>query len=123
MRESMEDIFYSRPRLAIVAELLQMEWVSFTDLQTTVGVTRGNLASHLSKLIAAGVVEDDKRILNRRPLTRYRLTRKGRAAFLKHMVQVQQIFEAVAEEYGEAEIAALARSQRNVKKPVLTENT
>jgi DNA-binding PadR family transcriptional regulator len=113
MRETAEDIFYSRLRLAIVAELLQMEWVSFTDLHAATEITRGNLASHLAKLVAAGVVEENKEIVNRRPLTRYRLTKRGRTAFVEHMQQVQRIFEAVTREYGEAK-AASGRRKKDV---------
>ncbi len=119
MREGMDDIFYSRVRLAVVAHLLQTEWVSFTDLQSSAEVTRGNLASHLAKLIASGAIEEDKRIVNQRPLTRYRLTRDGRAAFLEHMTQVQRVFEAVRLEYAEADAAAASgTAMKKIKRAV-----
>lgn len=112
MAELLDDMFFSRVRLVVVAELLQMEWVSFTDLQSSSGATRGNLGSHLAKLVASGVIEEDKRFVGGRPLTRYRLTKPGRAAFLRHMQQVEQVFEAVRREYGEADISAAATAPR-----------
>jgi DNA-binding MarR family transcriptional regulator len=111
MREMAEDIFYSRVRLAVVAELLQMEWVSFTDLHSATEITRGNLASHLAKLVAAGIIEEKKEIINRRPLTRFRMTKRGRTAFVEHMQRVQHIFEAVTLEYSEAKAASRQRKK------------
>jgi predicted ArsR family transcriptional regulator len=105
----MDDIFFSRVRLAIVARLLRAQWVAFTDLQAAADVTRGNLASHISKLIACGALDEDKRIVNGRSLTRYRLTRVGRAAFLQHMRHVQSVFEAVQREYTEADAVESAK--------------
>lgn len=99
--EAMDDIFFSRIRLTIVAELLSMERVSFTDLQTATGATRGNLGSHIAKLVESGVVDEDKRFVERRPLTTYHLTKTGRAALFRHIAQVEGVFAAVRREYGE----------------------
>ncbi len=103
MPDARDDLFFSRVRLVIVAELLQAEWVAFTDLQSSTGATRGNLGSHLGKLVDGGVIEEDKRFLRQRPLTRYRLTKSGRTAFLRHIVQVEQLFVAARREHSEAE--------------------
>jgi DNA-binding transcriptional ArsR family regulator len=88
--------------LTIVAELLQAEWVAFTDLLGSTGATRGNLGSHLGKLVEAGIVDEDKRFVRQRPLTRYRLTKAGRVAFLRHIEDVEALLKAARREYSEA---------------------
>ncbi len=103
MPDGFDDLFFSRIRLVVVAELLQAEWVAFTDLQSLTGATRGNLGSHLAKLVESGVIHEEKRFVRQRPLTRYRLTSAGRAAFLRHVKQVEGLFEAARREYTEAD--------------------
>jgi DNA-binding transcriptional ArsR family regulator len=98
----MDDIFYSRIRLAIVAYLSERDWTSFSDLVELTKATRGNLSAHIEKLRTAGVIEERKAISNRRPLSSYRLTRYGEAAFVKHMREVKALFEAANREYGKA---------------------
>ncbi len=103
MPEALDDLFFSRIRLMVVAELLQAEWVAFSELQSLTGATRGNLGSHLGKLVDGGVIDEEKRFVKQRPLTRYRLTQAGRTAFLRHIHEVEQLFRAARREYGEAE--------------------
>ena len=84
----MDELFLSKVRLAIVAQLLAAEWVTFTELQKSIDVTNGNLGAHLGKLIEAGYVKDQKRF-ERRPQSRYQLTKSGRTAFLGHVAALQ----------------------------------
>src|SRR5215469_8867201 len=78
---NVDDILLSKIRLGIVAELLNSDWVAFSELQRSLDVSQGNLGAHLAKLVDAGYVEEEKTFVNRRPLTRYSLTKIGRAAF------------------------------------------
>ncbi|HTO58145.1 MAG TPA: transcriptional regulator, partial [Pseudomonadales bacterium] len=47
--------------------------------------TQGNLSVHLRKLEEAGYVEIEKGFRERKPLTRVRLTEKGRGAFKTYL--------------------------------------
>ena len=87
----MDELLLSRVRLAVIAELVAVEWATFTDLQKSVKATNGNLSAHLGKLIAGGYVVERKRFVRRRPQTRYRLTEAGRAALLQHVEQLQAL--------------------------------
>ncbi len=89
----MNDIFLSRLRLAIVAELLEVETVSFSDLQRATGATKGNLGAHLAKLAGAGYVAEKRHAAARRPQTLYHLTAPGRAAFLAHIREHVKVLE------------------------------
>lgn len=87
----MDELLLSKIRLGVVAELLNYDWVAFTELVRALETTGGNLGAHLGKLVEAGYVQEEKRFENRRPLTRYRLTQKGRGAFADHVRQLQAL--------------------------------
>jgi predicted ArsR family transcriptional regulator len=86
-----DELFLSRVRLAVVAELVNADWITFSALQNSIDATNGNLGTHLLKLVEAGYVQEEKRFLGRRPQTRYRLTRAGRTAFLRHVEELRAI--------------------------------
>lgn len=89
----MDDLLLSKIRLGIIAELLTAEWIAFSDLQRSLEVTQGNLGAHLSKLVEAGYVDEEKTFVNRRPLTRYRISPHGRSAFVEHVQQLQSLLK------------------------------
>jgi DNA-binding MarR family transcriptional regulator len=90
-----DELFLSRVRLAVVAELLTADWITFSVLQNSIDATNGNLGMHLIKLVEAGYVQEEKRFVGRRPQTRYRLTRAGRVAFLRHVEELRALAEQV----------------------------
>ena len=85
----MDDLLFSRVRLAVIAELVSVEWATFSDLRRSVNTTNGNLSAHLAKLVDGGHVTEQKRFVRRRPQTRYRLTEAGRAALVRHVERLQ----------------------------------
>jgi DNA-binding MarR family transcriptional regulator len=87
----MDELLLSKIRLGAIAELLVVEWVTFAALQRAIGTTNGNLGAHLAKLVEAGYVSEEKSFVDRRPQTRYRLTRTGRGAFTKHVGEMQSL--------------------------------
>ncbi len=102
----MSDTFYSRIRLSIVAELLEADWIAFAELQRATGATKGNLGSHLTRLVAEGILKEEKRLVGGRQQTRYRLTPRGRGAFLEHVAVLEDLLRAARREYGEADRAS-----------------
>ena len=90
----MDELLLSKVRLGVVAELLNFDWIAFSELARSIDVSNGNLGAHLSKLIDAGYVEEEKSFANRRPLSRYRLTKRGREAFARHVAQLQSLLKA-----------------------------
>ena len=83
----------SKIRLGVIAELLNAEWVAFSDLHQATQATHGNLGAHLAKLVEAGYVAEEKVFVNRRPQTRYRLTKAGRSAFVQHVRDMQRLLK------------------------------
>jgi DNA-binding MarR family transcriptional regulator len=92
----MDELLLSKIRLGIIAELLASDWVAFSELQRSLGVSQGNLGAHVAKLVEAGYVDEEKTFVNRRPLTRYTLTDRGRLAFTQHVKQLQSLLKATS---------------------------
>lgn len=73
-----------RFRLGIMSVLLHTEWAEFNVLKTTLGLTDGNLASHLKGLEKIEYVVVRKKFVGRKPNTAYRLTERGKRALARH---------------------------------------
>ena len=90
----MDELLLSAVRLKVVAELLGAPWVSFPELMRATESTQGNLGAHLTRLVDGGYVAEQKRFVGRRPSTRYRITARGRRAFLDHVETLRRIADA-----------------------------
>ena len=71
-------------RLAILKILTSAREVDFNFLLTALGVTKGNLATHIGKLETTGMIEVRKEFRGKMPHTSYRITREGRRQFQKY---------------------------------------
>lgn len=91
----LDDVIHGRVRLGVMAYLAEAEVADFTELKTLLDVTQGNLSVHLRKLEEANYVSIDKSFIDRKPLTRVRMTDSGRAAFAAYL-------EAIAKLVGDA---------------------
>ena len=75
-----DEIIHGRIRLGIMVYLADAEVADFTELKTALEATQGNLSIHLKKLEEAGYVSIDKSFVDKKPLTRVRITDAGRDA-------------------------------------------
>lgn len=87
----LDDIIHSRIRLAIMAVLVSVEQAEFTFLKEKVNTTDGNISVHLKKLEEAGYLSAHKRFVNRKPLSSYKLTAKGRRAFELYVERLESL--------------------------------
>jgi DNA-binding transcriptional ArsR family regulator len=87
----LDDIIHSRIRLAIMAVLVSVEQAEFTFLKDKVNSTDGNLSVHLKKLDEAGYVSAHKRFVDRKPLSSYKLTARGRRAFESYVTRLENL--------------------------------
>ncbi len=81
----LDKLLDSRVRLAVMSLLVATDWVDFTTFKDELGLSDGNLASHLRKLEEAKYVELRKGFVGRKTLTSYRVTELGRLSFQKHV--------------------------------------
>lgn len=91
----LDDVIHGRVRLGVMAYLAESGVADFTELKNLLDVTQGNLSVHLRKLEEANYVSIDKSFIDRKPLTRVRMTDEGRAAFRAYL-------EAIARLVGDA---------------------
>jgi len=82
---AIDEVIHGRMRLGIMAYLADAEAADFNELKALLDATQGNLSVHLRKLEEAGYIEIEKSFLNRKPLTRARITEKGRTAFKAYL--------------------------------------
>jgi predicted ArsR family transcriptional regulator len=99
----LERIFHERGRLAICTCLIAHEdGLSFTELQGACDLTDGNLNRHLHALADVGIVAIEKQRGSRRPLTVYRITKRGRQRFLAYVDELESVVRDVHERSPEA---------------------
>jgi DNA-binding MarR family transcriptional regulator len=89
--KQMDDVIHSRIRLAIMAMLAGVERAEFRFLRDQVKATDGNLGTHLKKLEDAGYVTAHKHFVDKKPVTHYALTRKGRQAFAVYLQRLEDL--------------------------------
>jgi DNA-binding MarR family transcriptional regulator len=84
-----------RVRLGILSALAVNASMSFAELKQTLGVTDGNLSVHARKLEEATFIRCEKSFKDRRPLTQYALTSKGREAFERYLGHMEALIEVM----------------------------
>jgi len=65
----------------------------FNSLKELLGVTDGNLASHLKGLEKEEYIVVNKSFLGRKPNTNYEATAKGKQAFKAHLDALEQLIK------------------------------
>jgi DNA-binding MarR family transcriptional regulator len=87
----LDEVIHGRLRLGVMAYLASAEVADFTELKSALDATQGNLSIHLRKLEDAGYVAIDKSFLDRKPLTRARITPAGRKAFTAYLDAISKL--------------------------------
>lgn len=80
----LDPLIHEAGRLVVVSALNECQVANFNFLLAATGLTRGNLSTHMRKLVEGGYVDETKEIVDRKVRTEYRLTRAGRQAFKKY---------------------------------------
>lgn len=93
--ENLNKIFDSRIRLGIMSALMVNENVGFNVLKELIGVTDGNLASHLKTLEDSGYIKVQKGFIGRKTNTTYQVTKAGEKAFQLHVDALEQMIKGI----------------------------
>ena len=91
--QQLDEIIHSRIRLAVIAVLITVDEAEFIFLRDKVNATDGNLSTHLKKLDEAGYIAVNKSFENRKPVSRYLLTQKGRKAFEIYVERLEKLIK------------------------------
>ena len=74
----LDRVIHEPVRLRIMAILSGVDRADFKFMLSTLGLSKGNLASHMDRLEQAGYVEIQKSFNGKMPHTEYCLTRPGK---------------------------------------------
>jgi DNA-binding HxlR family transcriptional regulator len=83
--------FDNRIRLAIMSVLVVRGEVDFSDLKEMLGVTDGNLATHVAVLERHKYLKVKKVFVGRKPRTTYSATDAGSRAFAGHVDALEKV--------------------------------
>lgn len=87
----LDRVIHEKGRLAMMSMLAASAELSFTELRDALGMTDGNLTTHIRALQQEGYVSVAKSYQNRRPLTTCSLTVAGRKAFAEYIDLLEKI--------------------------------
>jgi DNA-binding MarR family transcriptional regulator len=96
----LDPVIHAPARLRLMVTLAALpagDTLSFTRLQDLIGLTPGNLITHLRKLEDAGYVRTDKTGTGTSALTTVALTRRGRDALERYTAVLRELL-ATAEQ-------------------------
>jgi DNA-binding MarR family transcriptional regulator len=87
----LDRVIHEKGRLAIMSMLAASPELSFTELRDALGMTDGNLTTHIRTLQESGYLSVTKSFQNNRPLTTCALTAAGRKAFAHYINLLERI--------------------------------
>lgn len=90
------DILSAPTRLSILAFLTTAEIADFKTLAKEIGLTSGNLSTHVSKLEQVKYVGVTKKFVGKKPLTTIRITPKGRDSFIEYVNMMEQYYSELS---------------------------
>ena len=96
--DELDPVIHASARLRITAALAALERgdrISFPRLQELLGMTAGNLSTHLRKLEDAGYIACRKGVDGRTPRTEFRLTPAGRVALHRYLDHMEALIRAM----------------------------
>ena len=92
--EALDETIHQKARLGIMSTLLALGEADFRLLKETLGLTDGNLSTHLALLEERGYVAVTKEFRGRKPHTSARPTERGRIAFREYLAALERIIQA-----------------------------
>jgi DNA-binding MarR family transcriptional regulator len=91
--QNINKTFDHRIRLGIMSVLMVNESVNFNELKEILGVTDGNLASHIKALELEKYINITKQFIGKKPNTSYQATEIGRKTFQEHLEALEKLIK------------------------------
>jgi len=92
----LDKLFEHRSRLTICVLLMSYEKVAFRRFKELLQESDGNLGAQLRKLEDEDYISTKKEFENRRPVSWYSITGKGREALQRHLTGVEALMDIKA---------------------------
>ncbi len=90
--QPLDPLLHQPVRTRLAAYLMARGQTSFSELKKALGVSDGNLDSHMKKLLAADYVQVEKTTGRGRAQSLYILSDKGQEAFRIYVKTLQELF-------------------------------
>ena len=91
---NLNKLFDSRVRLGILSALMVNDSVNFNELKDLLGITDGNLASHVKALEENKVIKVEKGFIGRKTNTTYKITKTGEKMFKAHLDALEKMIQS-----------------------------
>ena len=88
-----DTILHQPIRSKLIATLISNDELPFKALKEQLGLTDGNLSSHLKKLEEVEYIMIEKSFEGKRPKTTIKINSKGRDAFKEYIKQLKQFIQ------------------------------
>lgn len=92
--KNINKVFDHRIRLAIMSALMVNDYLDFKSLKNLLGVTDGNLASHIKALEKENFIIIEKQFIKKMPNTKYKISNEGRNAFKAHIDALEKLLNS-----------------------------
>jgi len=89
--DKLNKVIHQRMRLMIMSALAARGELSFNELKRLTGASDGNLSVHASVLEEHGYIKSKKRFSQKKPLTTFAITGKGRSEFKRYVEAMREI--------------------------------
>ena len=89
----LDEIIHSRIRLAIMSVLISVDEAEFNFIKEKVKTTDGNLSVHLKKLETVEYISSKKEFVDRKPVSSYKLSKKGKKAFEAYINRLESLIK------------------------------
>ncbi|MGB1017566.1 MAG: winged helix-turn-helix domain-containing protein [Chitinophagales bacterium] len=85
--------FENKVRLGVMSILMVNDWYDFNGFKELLGLTDGNLASHLAKLEKIEFITVKKEFVGKKTKTSYQATKEGKLAFKNHLQALETLIK------------------------------
>lgn len=92
---NLQKVFESRIRLGVMSALMVNDTLDFNALKELLGLTDGNLASHLKTLEQQEIVVVSKQFIGRKPRTTYKASEQGKDLFRTHLAALEELINNI----------------------------
>ena len=92
--EHIDEVIHQKTRLGILSMLAAQEDIEFSELKNRLGLTDGNLSSHIALLEKNGLVSVKKSFVRKKPKTNILISAAGRTALQNYLELLRKIIES-----------------------------
>ncbi len=89
--DALDDVIHQKVRLGVMSSLMAAGETDFNFLKGALGVSDGNLSTHLAVLEEHGYIAVHKEFVGKKPRTTYTPTDAGRKAFEAYVAALESL--------------------------------